>query len=29
MKYDIPERVERELSMFAKKHSVLKVVLFG
>ena len=29
MKYDIPERVEREIAMFAKKHSVVKVVLFG
>ena len=29
MKYDLPERVEREISSFAKKHAVLKVVLFG
>lgn len=29
MKYNIPERVEREIVMFAKKHSVMKVVLFG
>ena len=29
MKYNIPERVERELSVFAKKHAVLKIVLFG
>ena len=28
MKYDLPERVEREISSFAKKHAVLKVVLF-
>ena len=29
MNYDLPERVEREIALFAKKHSVLKVVLFG
>ena len=29
MKYNLPERVEREIVMFAGKHSVTKVVLFG
>lgn len=29
MKYNLPERVEREIVMFARKHSVTKVVLFG
>lgn len=29
MRYNIPERVEREISIFAKKHAIEKVVLFG
>ena len=29
MKYNLPERVEREIVMFAGKHSFTKVVLFG
>lgn len=29
MKYNLPERVEKEISSFAKKHSVSKVILFG
>ena len=29
MKYNLPERVEREISLFAKKHSVQKIILFG
>ena len=29
MKYNLPERDEREIVMFAGKHSVTKVVLFG
>ncbi len=29
MKYNLPERVEREIVLFAGKHSVTKVVLFG
>ena len=29
MKYNLPERVELEIVMFAGKHSVTKVVLFG
>ena len=29
MKYNLPERVEREIVMFAGNHSVTKVVLFG
>ena len=29
MKYNLPERVEREIVMFGGKHSVTKVVLFG
>ena len=29
MKYNIPERVEREIAMFARKHSIEKVILFG
>lgn len=29
MKYNLPERVEREIVMFAGEHSVTKVVLFG
>ena len=29
MRYDLPERVIRELFSFAKKHSVRKIILFG
>lgn len=29
MKYNLPERVLRELSVFAQEHSVTKIVLFG
>ncbi len=29
MKYNLPERVEREIVLFARKHSVEKVILFG
>lgn len=29
MKYNLPERVLRELSLFAQEHSVTKIVLFG
>lgn len=29
MKYNLPERVFREISSFARKHSVTKVILFG
>ena len=29
MKYNLPERVFREISFFARKHSVTKVILFG
>ena len=29
MKYDLPERVARDITRFAKKHSIKKVVLFG
>ena len=29
MKYNLPERVIRDISTFAKKHSVEKVILFG
>ena len=29
MKYNLPERVLRELSFFAQEHSVTKIVLFG
>ena len=29
MKYNLPERVLRELSSFARKYSVMKIVLFG
>ena len=28
-KYNLPERVFREITMFAKKHSIQKVILFG
>ena len=29
MKYNLPDRVLRELSFFAKKYSVEKIILFG
>ena len=29
MKYNLPERVLRDISSFARKHSVTKVILFG
>ena len=29
MKYNLPDRVFREISLFAQKHSITKVVLFG
>ena len=29
MKYNLPERILRELSSFAKKHSITKIILFG
>ena len=29
MRYDLPERVIRELFSFAAKHSVRKIILFG
>ena len=29
MKYNLPDRVVRELSSFAQKHSITKIVLFG
>lgn len=29
MKYDLPERIVRELYSFAQKHAVTKIVLFG
>ena len=29
MKYNLPDRVLRELSSFAQKHSVTKIMLFG
>ena len=29
MRYDLPERVIRELFSFATKHSVRKIILFG
>lgn len=29
MSYDLPKRVEREISTFAKMHNIEKVVLFG
>ena len=29
MKYNLPDRILRELSSFARKHSVTKIVLFG
>ena len=29
MKYDLPERVQKDICSFARKHSVTKVILFG
>ena len=29
MKYNLPDRVLRELSSFAKKYSIRKIILFG
>ena len=29
MKYNLPDRILRELSLFAKKYSVTKIILFG
>ena len=29
MKYNLPDRVLRELSSFAQKYSVTKIILFG
>lgn len=29
MKYNLPDRIVRELSAFAQKHSVTKIILFG
>ena len=29
MKYNLPDRVLRELSCFAQEHSVTKIILFG
>ena len=29
MKYNLPDRVLRELSSFAKKYSITKIILFG
>lgn len=29
MKYDLPDRVEREIISFAKKNGIKKVILFG
>ena len=29
MKYNLPDRILRELSFFAKKYSVTKIILFG
>ena len=29
MKYNLPDRVLREISLFAQKHSITKVILFG
>lgn len=29
MKYNLPDRVLREIFLFARKHSITKVVLFG
>lgn len=29
MKYNIPERVLRDITLFAKKHDIQKIILFG
>ena len=29
MKYNLPDRVFRELTFFARKHSITKIILFG
>ena len=29
MRYDLPERVQKDICSFARKHSVTKVILFG
>lgn len=29
MKYNLPARILRELSFFAKEHSIVKIILFG
>ena len=29
MKYNLPDRILRELSSFAQKHSIIKIKLFG
>ncbi len=29
MKYNLPDRILRELSSFAKEHSITKIILFG
>ena len=29
MKYDLPDRIVRELCSFAQKYSITKIVLFG
>ena len=29
MKYDLPERVERDICKFAEKHGIIKIILFG
>ena len=29
MKYNLPDRIVRELSFFAQKHSITKIILFG
>lgn len=29
MKYNLPDRILRELSSFAQKHSIIKIMLFG
>ena len=29
MKYNLPDRILRELSSFAKKHSITQIILFG
>ena len=29
MKYNLPDRIVRELSSFAQEHSIFKIILFG